>query len=84
MNRMVFCLLCCLSAFFLTGCWDQNELNELSLVTGMAIDKGKDTRYKLTVEVLNPPALETEGMGTQTASIVFSYEGESLAELVKK
>ena len=25
----------------LTGCWDQRELSNLSIITGMAIDKGK-------------------------------------------
>jgi spore germination protein KC len=68
----------------LTGCWDAHELNEISLVTGMAIDKGKDYKYELTIEVLNPPALEAEVAGSQTASIVFSLEGDSVAELAKK
>lgn len=68
----------------ITGCWDQHELNEISLVTGMAIDKGKNSKYQLTVEVLNPPALAAEGFGAQTASIVFSLEGDSIAELAKK
>ena len=25
----------------LTGCWDQRELSTISIVTGMAIDKGE-------------------------------------------
>jgi spore germination protein KC len=68
----------------LSGCWDAQELNEISLVTGMAIDKGKDYKYELTIEVLNPPALEAETAGSQTSSIVFSLEGDSVAELAKK
>ncbi|QOY36420.1 Ger(x)C family spore germination protein [Anaerobacillus isosaccharinicus] len=70
--------------FLLTGCWDAQELNEISLVTGLAIDKGKDYKYELTVEVLNPPALETETIGSQTASIIYTLEGDSVAELAKK
>ncbi|RXI99837.1 Ger(x)C family spore germination protein [Anaerobacillus alkaliphilus] len=68
----------------LTGCWDSEELNEISLVTGIAIDKGENYKYKLTVEVLNPPALQTENVGDQSASIIFSLEGDSVGELARK
>ncbi|MFN7249323.1 MAG: Ger(x)C family spore germination protein [Anaerobacillus sp.] len=78
------CRLLLIFVIFLTGCWDAQELNEISLVTGIAIDKGKEYKYELTVEVLNPPALEAEVAGSQTASIVFSLEGDSIAELAKK
>ena len=44
-------------ALFLTGCWDQRELSTITIVTGMAIDKGKNGKYKLTVEGINATEL---------------------------
>jgi spore germination protein KC len=31
------------AALLLTGCWDSHELNELSIVTGIALDKGESS-----------------------------------------
>lgn len=37
----------------LTGCWNRNELNELSIVLAMGIDK-KDDLYEVSLQVVNP------------------------------
>lgn len=84
MNKIVRLILLATFLLFLSGCWDQNELNELSLVTGLGIDKGKEHKYLLTAEVLNPPSLDPDTLGAQTASIIYSLEGDSIAELTKK
>ncbi len=81
MRKILFSLI---SISFLTGCWDAVELNELSLVTGLAVDKGKNYKYELTVEIINPPALQPENTGVKTSTIVFSLEGDSIAELAKR
>ena len=47
----------------LTGCWDQRELADISIVTGMAVDKGKNGRYKLTVEAINATELNVKRQG---------------------
>ena len=33
-------------ALLLTGCWDQRELSTITIVTGMAIDKGEKGNYQ--------------------------------------
>ncbi|WP_425449394.1 Ger(x)C family spore germination protein [Dethiothermospora halolimnae] len=42
-----------LNIALLSGCWNYKEINELQIVTGMAIDKVND-KYKVTFEVIKP------------------------------
>ena len=78
--------LLCLSAMILllTGCWDQRELSTISLVTGMAIDKGKNGKYKLTVEAINATELNGKTAAGNSPSVVYSLEGDTIEELAHK
>ncbi|KAA0550114.1 Ger(x)C family spore germination protein [Bacillus sp. BGMRC 2118] len=77
-------LLLTLCLCFVTGCWDRVELNDIGIVTGLAVEKGKEHKYKLTVEVLN--ATENSKMEAQgnAPSTTFSQEGNSLSELAHR
>lgn len=68
----------------LTGCWDQRELSTISLVTGMAIDKGKNGKFKLTVEGINATELNGKTASGDSPTIVYSIEGDSIEELSQK
>ncbi|MCK6207974.1 MULTISPECIES: Ger(x)C family spore germination protein [Bacillaceae] len=72
--------LCCL----LTGCWDQKELAEVTVITGMAVDKGKDEKYYLSVEGINAAELNNRTAGGNAPSIVYGKEGNSLSELTNQ
>ncbi|WP_456278723.1 Ger(x)C family spore germination protein [Bacillus sp. AK128] len=68
----------------LSGCWDRTELNDVSIVTGIAIDKGKNHKFKMTVEAINPSEnakLQAQGFAP---SITYSQEGDSLSELANR
>ncbi|MDK8643874.1 Ger(x)C family spore germination protein [Niallia taxi] len=70
--------------FLLTGCWDRTELSNVSIVTGMAVDKGESFKYRLTIETT-----EAREMSYQTAvglapSTVSSIEGNNIGELTQK
>lgn len=69
---------------FLTGCWDARELGEITIVTGMAIDKGERQKYKLTVEGLNSAELNAKTARGDAPSVVFGIEGDTIAELSQK
>jgi spore germination protein KC len=73
-----------ISLAILTGCWDRVELNDVAVVTGIAVEKGKDYKYKMTVEILN--ASENSKMQAQgnTPSITYSQEGNSISELAHR
>ncbi|MCA1040665.1 Ger(x)C family spore germination protein [Bacillus infantis] len=72
--------LCCL----LSGCWDQKELAEVTVVTGMAVDRGKDAKYYLSVEGINAAELNNRTAGGNAPSIVYGKEGNSLSELTNQ
>ncbi|MCP8970824.1 Ger(x)C family spore germination protein [Ectobacillus ponti] len=76
----LFLLLCCL-----TGCWDQAELNQISLVTGMGLDAGKKHRYRLSVEALNATEYSKgQSEGGSSQSVVVSIEGNSMHEILER
>jgi spore germination protein KC len=47
-------LLLCSVAALLTGCWDRKEVNDLALVTAAGLDKKKDNRYELSIQIFIP------------------------------
>ena len=59
----------------LTGCWDQRELSNIALVTGMAIDKGENGKYKLTVEAINATELNGKTAAGNSPTVVYSSRG---------
>lgn len=52
--RRLAVMLCSLTVFTLSGCWNYREVDKLTTVAGIAIDKGvEDGQIKLTVEVVD-------------------------------
>jgi len=80
----IWLILLSFSSILLAGCWDREELNEISLITGMAIDKGKNAKYRLSLEGVNAAELNPQTRGQGTPSIVFGLEGNTIAELAHK
>lgn len=84
MKKAVGIAIFVLAIFLLTGCWDQRELGEITVVTGMAVDKGENDKYILTVEGINATELNKQTASGFAPSIVYEAEGNSLAELTYK
>ncbi|WP_174612841.1 Ger(x)C family spore germination protein [Virgibacillus ihumii] len=42
--------------FFLTGCWDRIEVNDLAIVVGTGLDKTEEGKIQLSVQIINPSA----------------------------
>jgi spore germination protein KC len=81
-TRFHFLLLVML--LILTGCWDKLELNDVSIITGIAIEKGADAPYKMTVSSINSAEFSKTGASGNTPSTTFSLEGNSVSELANK
>ncbi|WP_053373127.1 Ger(x)C family spore germination protein [Paenibacillus sp. FJAT-27812] len=64
----------------LSGCWDSSELNKTSLITGVALEPGKNSKLRLTVETMI--AKRPEESKDTAPSIVQSLEGNSLPDLL--
>ncbi len=60
------------------------EINEVSVVAGMALDKGEDAKYKISLEFLNAVEIGPKPTGVSSPSVVYSMEGEEISELVKR
>lgn len=60
------------------------EINEISVVAGMAIDKGGKAKYKLSLEVINAVELGPKPTGGSSPFFVYSMEGDDIPELIKK
>lgn len=73
-----------LSIFLLTGCWDHSELNQNAIVTGIAVDKGEDCKYKLSIESTSAIELNPRTAQGLAPAIVYSVEGDTLGEIIHK
>ena len=89
-HRSLMLLLLCVLLVFLSGCWDREELQQLSIVSGMAIDKGSDkvkNRYRVTVQIINPSQVAggQQGGKVQASPVTtFTETGSTLAETLRK
>ena len=67
----------------LCGCWNYKELNDYSIVTGIAIDK-KDDKYEVSVLISNAPKSSGDNSDSaQSQIVVYSEDGESLFQALK-
>ncbi len=84
MKTKVLYIVVIVNMLFLAGCWDQKELADVSLAIGMAIDIGESSKYKLTVEAINPAELNEQTASGNAPTVTFSLEGNTIEELGQK
>lgn len=68
-----------LSLSFITGCWNYREIEEILIVGGVAIDKGQDGQYLITVETF----LIEGGQETKITSKQYSMNGKTIFDAVR-
>jgi spore germination protein KC len=61
------------------GCWNYREIDKLSIVAGIAIDKGTNEKYKLTIEIIQLSG----GKETKITPKILTTEGKSLFDAVR-
>ena len=72
---------------FLTSCWSKKELTDLAIVSAMGIDKTKDGRYHITLQIINPGNVAgiQGGGGTQSPPItIYSASGDNIVEASRR
>ncbi|RKL66957.1 hypothetical protein CR203_14120 [Salipaludibacillus neizhouensis] len=78
-------LLVIISFLLLTGCWDRNELVDVGIVVGMAIDKDPDTGdFILTSQYLRPAAESTQTPTPDPPYLMVSTTGKTIPEVMRK
>lgn len=80
-----------ISCLLLSGCWDYWGMNELNILAGIAVDKGKeDGLYHITMEIVDVSALKDKASGAKsifveaTGSTIFEAARNSKKRLINK
>ena len=66
----------------LCGCWNYQELNKYSIVTGIAIDK-KDDLYEVSVLIANSPKNNADDKTGESRIVVYSGIGNTIYTAIK-
>jgi len=61
------------------GCWNYKEIDQLSVVAGVAIDKGIHKKFSITVELVEV----VSGKEQQTKSKTVTVEGKTIFEAIR-
>ncbi|MFC7393125.1 Ger(x)C family spore germination protein [Scopulibacillus cellulosilyticus] len=82
----------CMSILLLvsSGCWDRVEINDLAIVTGIAVDAASQKKIQLSVQLFMPSSGASmqggggggSGSGSQQQSFVVSADGVNIADAV--
>lgn len=83
-NRCIVLFFLLLLFLLLTGCWDRRELDNIAIVSGMAIEQGEDKAFTLTVEAINASELNPSLSKGLAPTITFTLSGLTMGELLNK
>lgn len=65
--------------FLLTGCWNYNELNDLAIISGVAIDK-KNDEYIMTYMIANSSQGDSKSNSNQASTVLYEGKGYTLTK----
>lgn len=65
--------------FFLTGCNNYRELNDLAIISGVSFKKENDT-YIINAEIINPKKEQDASSGKETECVIYEGKGKSVQE----
>lgn len=89
MKKTVTVLLFVMNSFLLAGCWDRTEVNDITLINGIGIDKKDEKTIEITVELNVPKALGSGGGsggggggGGGQGTVGRSGEGNTIADAI--
>ncbi|MDK2933589.1 MAG: spore germination protein [Clostridiales bacterium] len=72
-----------ISIILLTGCWSKRELNELSIVAALGVDKSEDG-YLVTAQIINPGEIAAETRTTRATITTYRFTGKTIFETLRK
>lgn len=80
--KFIKCLIIIIFVFLSTGCWDYVGLDNITIVTGMAIDMNKEmTEYKLSFEVIN--AANSSQQQNETKTEIIEATGSTIFDAIR-
>ncbi len=72
-------LIILINSIFVTGCWNYKEVDQFAIVAGVAVDKGENSQFELTVELIEISG----GKDTKTTSKTVTVEGETIFDAAR-
>lgn len=82
-HKKIICIFILLTLLLnATGCTAYTEINDLPLILGVAIDKGTNARYLLTVEVFKPKSPSKE-KDTKITTEILQTEGATILDAIR-
>ena len=74
---LIFIIL--INSIFLAGCWNYREVDELSIVAGVAVDKGIENTFQMTVEIVQI----SSGKEAKMTSKIITVEGNTMFDAAR-
>ena len=68
--------------FCLTGCWNYKELNDYSIISGIAIDKSDD-EYEVSILISNSSKTSSSETSSKPNVVVYTGRGDSIVAATK-
>lgn len=86
MKRYLKIILMLTLIFTLTGCWNNRDLTDLDIMTGIAVDKPSDDKIEITVQIVRPEAIMSggkEGAKDSKAYVNISSQGDTIFDAAR-
>ncbi|MDF2989463.1 MAG: germination protein Ger(X)C family, partial [Eubacterium sp.] len=77
---LLLLLVCLINIITCTGCWNYREIDKMSIVAGVAIDKTPEGKYKITAEIID---LHEGGREAKINSRKLESYGYSMFEAIR-
>jgi spore germination protein KC len=68
-----------LSSVFVSGCWNYREVDQFAIVAGVAVDKGTENQFLLTVEIIQISG----GKDSKMTSKTMAAEGNTMLDAAR-
>jgi len=77
---LIFTVIFIINIIMFTGCWDYREIDNLSIVAGVAVDKNEQGQYVLTVEVVD---MHEGGKDVKVKSKLLEVKGDTFFDAAR-
>ncbi|MFP3126070.1 hypothetical protein OH784_25860 [Ectobacillus funiculus] len=88
MRKLGILGICCVMIFVMAGCWSRVEINDIAIVTATAIDKMRNGKIRIALQVAIPQKLGPIGSGGSGAemqtTILISETGENVMDASRR
>nr|WGE05116.1 spore germination receptor protein GerAC [Bacillus subtilis] len=81
MKIRILCMFIC--TLLLSGCWDSEDIEELSLVIGVGLDKPDDENLELTQQILVPKKISAKEGSSSDPTQLSITKGETVHQMMR-